>query len=376
LSTSRKFLSPRLVGERFDGHAIPLEVLKDLAVLEEMVVEVAKWCYLQDHQERQRVPRGFTDGISLKLTAVDEGSAVPVLEAFPARPELLPTGAEAYFDRARDAIIMAIDAAEHDQPITEHLPDSLLGYFDRLGRSLRDDELIEFAPERTDRPARLNRNTRRKLLLTSSQVRELTEEVQLRGAIPEADQAKMSFDLQIIGGPRVSAPIAAHHLSPVLEAFNGYAQGIRVIVQGIGRFNRHNRIQSIESIEHISVLDANDVGARLDELRTLKHGWLDGKGQAPSQEGLDWLARHFAEQYPDDLPVPYLYPTAEGGVQVEWSLEGRELSLEIDLTNKHGEWHLLDLATEEEQYQVLNLTDDRGWWTLAEWIRSLVNGEA
>lgn len=52
------FLCPRMVGPRFDGHAIPLELLKDLAVLEEMIIEIAKWCYLQEpgaENVRQRV---------------------------------------------------------------------------------------------------------------------------------------------------------------------------------------------------------------------------------------------------------------------------------------------------------------------------------
>ncbi len=40
------FLKPRLVGARFDGHRVPLEILRDLAVLEQMIVEVAKWQYL------------------------------------------------------------------------------------------------------------------------------------------------------------------------------------------------------------------------------------------------------------------------------------------------------------------------------------------
>ena len=48
-----EFLSPRLVGERFSGHAIPLEVLRDLAVLEEMVVETAKWEYMHEHHDRK-----------------------------------------------------------------------------------------------------------------------------------------------------------------------------------------------------------------------------------------------------------------------------------------------------------------------------------
>lgn len=67
MSDAIAFLSPRLEGDRFNEHAIPLELLKDLAVLEEMVIEVAKWWYLQDHKDRRRTPRGFTDGIALSL---------------------------------------------------------------------------------------------------------------------------------------------------------------------------------------------------------------------------------------------------------------------------------------------------------------------
>src|SRR3954454_9537551 len=111
------FLRPRLIGERFEGHSIPLEVLKDLAVLEEMVVEVAKSEFLKDHPQRRRSPRRLTDGITLKLTAVEEGSAVPVISLFIASISLFPPASQLYFERARDAVVNAIGAAERNQPI-------------------------------------------------------------------------------------------------------------------------------------------------------------------------------------------------------------------------------------------------------------------
>lgn len=374
MSAPIRFLSPRLVGKRFNGHAIPLEVLKDLAVLEEMVIEVAKWRYLQDHPERKRTPRGFTDGVSLKLTAIGDGSAVPQVDLFMDTEELFPPGSQLYFEQAKLGIVGVINAAENDEAIGEHLPENLLGYFDRIGRSLRDDEVIEFDPANTNRPARLNRATRRKLVLASSQIQEMTEEVSLRGTVPEADQGKMTFELQIIDGPRVSAPIAAHQMATVLEAFNGYREGTRILLKGIGRYSRYDRIQSIESIEHINILDANDIAARLDEFRGLKEGWLDGKGIALPKQGLDWLTLRFAGQYPDDLSLPYLYPTAEGGVQAEWSLADQEISLEIDLGAKKGEWHALDMASQEEATRELHLDNDAEWHWLVAQIQRLSGG--
>lgn len=373
------FLTPRMVGSRFDEHAIPLELLKDLAVLEEMIIEVAKWCYLQDHPERKRSPKGFTDGIALNLSGVGEGSAVPVLSLVVEQKQipLVPPQAPTYFDQARARLVDAINAAENDEPITPHLPDALLAYFDRIGRSLRDGETIEFAPQAVDRKARLTKATRRKLVLASSQVQELTEEVTLRGSIPEADQGKMTFELQVISGPRVPAPIAGQHLQTVMEAFNGYKQGARVLLQGIGRYSRYDRLQSLETVEHLSLLDVNDIAARLEEFKFLRHGWLDGKkGFAPDKAALDWLAEAFQRNYPDDLTLPYLYPTAEGGVQAEWSAGGWEITLEIDLDQHQGQWHALEMASEREEEKVLNLNEPTAWQWMGSEIARRAGGAA
>lgn len=369
------FLKPRLVGERFQGGAIPLEVLKDFAVLEEMIVEVAKWAYLKDHPERKRSPRGFTSGISLKITAVKEGSAVPVITLFTASAGLFPEQNQIYFERARDHIVNAIDAAAHNEPITVHLPESLLGYFDRIGRSLREAESIEFDPGNPGRPARLTRMTRRRLLLASGHVQEVAEEVALRGTIPEADQDSMSFTLQVINGPKVRATAGSQHLQTIIDAFNGYRAGTRVLLQGVARYNRSNRLQSIESVEHVSILEPNDIAARLDEFRGLKSGWLNGRGVPLPSEGLDWLSRSFDVHYPDHLPLPYLYPTAEGGVRVEWSFRPYDISMEVSLDSHRAEWHSLDLSTDREEVKELELNHSEDWGWVARQVQQIVRGE-
>jgi hypothetical protein len=370
------FLRPRLVGERFGGGAIPLEVLRDLAVLEEMIIEVAKWSYLQDNPDRKRSPRGFANGVTLKVTQIDDGSAIPVISLFLATAGSLPQQQQRYFEQARDRVTGAIAAAEHNEPITRYLPESLLGYFDPLGRSLRDGEYIEFNSEHPTTPGRLTRSTRRKLILASAHVQELREEVVLRGTVPEFDQEKMTFTLQLIHGPRVSAVAGSQHVQTILEAFNGYRAGARVALQGVARYNRYNRLQGIETVEHISLLDPNDVAARLDEFRALRTGWLDGKGVAPSADLLDWLSRKFEAHYPDHLPLPYLYPTTEGGVQAEWSFGPYEVSLELAPAAHHGNWHSLDLDNDKEAARELDLDEGADWGWIVAQIEDLSAGRA
>lgn len=375
--TTVEFLRPRLCGARFEGTAIPLEILRDLAVLEEMVIEVAKWRFLQDHPDRRRSPRGFTEGIQLKLTGVEDGSAIPViiLEVDTHDIPGIPSTNQVYFEKAREAIVGAIDAAEHDRAVVDHLPEECLGYFDRIGRSLRDGEAMEFTTPSHSTPARLTRETRRKLVLASSRVKEVTEEVTIRGLVPEADQEKMTFQLQLVDGQRVAGPVHDQHLETIIEAFNGYRSGIRVFLQGIGRYSRQNRLLGLGSVEHISLLDPLDVPARLDELRELKDGWLDGKGQAPSHDGLTWLAARFV-RFPDDLALPHMYPTPEGGVQAEWSLSAREASLEVDLATHQGEWHSFDLKTNEEDTHCFDLDDDGAWDRLIAELRGMAGDAA
>ena len=115
---SVEFLRPRLRGSRFDNGEIPLEVLVDLVALGEMVLEVAKWRFLKENPQRQRIPRGFTDSVNLKLTRVERGSATPVISIAPRKPGSDRTSFpyQRFFDQAREDIANAIDAVDPDGP--------------------------------------------------------------------------------------------------------------------------------------------------------------------------------------------------------------------------------------------------------------------
>ncbi|MBX7057945.1 MAG: hypothetical protein K1X75_07750 [Leptospirales bacterium] len=371
-----RFLMPKLTGRRFEGHAIPLEFLKDLAVFEELILEVAKAKFLDDHPGRKRSPRGFTEGIELKLTAIEEGSALAIISLSGAVDSLFPTKGQTYFEHARESIVGAISAAELNEPVTAHLPERALAYFDRIGRSLRDGEAIELTTPQRQEPAKLTKASRRRLILASNAVKELTEVTSVRGLVPAADQDSMTCEVQLTDGRKIKAPIAAEHLETILEAFNGYRIGLRALLQGIGRFNRNERLLGFESLEDIVILDPLDISARLDEMRILKSGWLEGRGSPPSSEGMDWLSRTFPSEYPEELPLPHLYPTEEGNVRAEWSLEYNEASLEIDLATHEGEWHVLNLETDEEDVIKWNLDESESWRQLRDKVQLLTGGRA
>lgn len=363
-----EFLKPRLTGKRFDNHTIPLELLKDFAALEEMVVEVAKWKYRQSNPDSKRVQRNFTQGLELHLAQVQQGSAIPsMVLAFSGL--VAPHNAQ-LFEDARAEIINAIRCAELGE--AQVLPHSLLSYFDRFGRGLRAGEAIEF--DQSDAAKAVLTPETRKRLIKAARVQEWTQECALRGRICAVDQSKNNFQLELADSSKLQATLAEQHLDTVLDALKRYNRDkdhAFVLLQGVVKKDQQDRLKSIESVEHISFLDPLDVTLRLDALALLRDGWLDGRGLAPSQENLDWLAAAFDEHFDPDLALPYLYPTAEGNIQAEWSLGAWEVSLEVDLAARTAEYQAVEVETGKAHDAEFNLREPADWAHLNTHLASL-----
>lgn len=382
MSTHKDFLAPTLTGKRFDDHSIPLELLEDFAAFEQLLVEMAKVVYLEKNESRQRVPRGFEDSVSLKLYDIGEGSAIPKIAliyalatAKVATPtlELFPEANYTYFEEARDRIFKGIDAANVGEKITDFIPENLLGFFNKIGKRLKDDEAINFNPT-SPKNLKLDRATRKKLVLASSSTKQFTEETTIIALIPEADKSKQTFTLLVNGIQRINADLPESHYNTILKAFNDYENNCKVSVKGIGRFNQLDKLEGFESIEQISIIDPLDVIYRLEEISLLKDGWLNDEGLAPKKDQLDWFSNMFEGNFDKNLPLPFIFPTPDGGIQVEWSLNDYEISLTINFESKIGSYHELQFSNDSETEEQFTLDDPESWATLNSKLNNLVKG--
>lgn len=106
-----------------------------------------------------------------------------------------------------------------------------------------------------------------------------------------------------------------------------------------------------------------NIGIQINELCNLRDGWLNGAGESPKAEGLYWLTIWLKNNFPPDLSLPYLYPTHDGGVQAEWSINGYEVSIDVDIDNHSAVWHALDMNADNDKERVLdmNSADDSKW---------------
>ena len=111
------------------------------------------------------------------------------------------------------------------------------------------------------------------------------------------------------------------------------------------------------------------VKVRLAELGKLKAGWLDGKGIAPSQAALDTLAGVMDEFLSGVSESPRVFPTLEGGLQMEWFLQRRHhVTVEVHFDAKTGEIGIVDLETATDQTLKLDPDSSRDWRKVAQLI--------
>jgi hypothetical protein len=354
------FLKPRLIGGRFDEHSLPLDVLKDWSAFEELVIEVAKDIYMKENTDRKRTPRGFTDDFSLHLTAVEPGSAIPVLKRY-FTGEKLPFSD--HFDRALALVQAAIIAVNIGQAVPDEFPREYLGYFNRFGSSLREGERIEWTVGNADKPTVYDRATRKKLVLTGAKSYQASAD--MRGWITEVNAEKNSYTIKLIGGPKLLGSYPRELANSVLDALSEFQrdkfQSCKVLVRGLADYDLNDQPVRVAETQHIEMLDPNDVAARCEELAQLKDGWLDGEGKAPTRERLKAFKHAWDAASTESLPLPYIYPTPEGGIQMEWRQGDWELSAEVELEKLTAELLAVNVATRVSKDADADLSTPAGW---------------
>lgn len=365
------FLKPRLVGKRFENHSVPVEVLKDWVAFEGLIVEAARWLYLEENPGRKRTPRGFAQSFSLGLSQIESGSAVAVLE----RPEqgsvLHFDDVQDWFDKARDRVIATIAAVGAGKPLDGLLPKSLLGYFDQFGRSLRDDESIEFSTELTAPPVVYNNRIRKILVLKSSTVYR-TEEA-IRGAMSELNLENQTFLLKLISGERVVGHFSDELRDAALSALGAYGESL-VMVEGAVVRDQADTRKRIEQVSRIEPLDPLDVPARLEAFALLRDGWFDGQAMGFSKEKLLELSVLWLKNWPESVCLPHAYPTPEGAVQFEWSLNGIVCDLEVNLESLTASLTVSRVEDGELLKEASLALDSEGSWQELVDIISLYQG--
>lgn len=319
------FLALHFRGSRFDTEAgMPVDALGELVAYRELVIEVARSLFLQQNPDRKRVPKGFADRLQLRLRRVDEGSSVPVLE----RPS--PSGTldlPDEFGAARDVISDAIEAAAQNVSIPATFPGGALVYFNRLGQGLSDDESIEFRSPQESSGPRYTQQTRKTLLAGQMNYQRDTT---VLGWVTEVDAELMRFQLRRVNAPAISARIDAVTFDEVKSALAPTGEGPQVSVSGVGVFDRHDVLVRFDSVHELTFEDAADALSDAVTAAVVDEGWFDGDGSATDPEVVRRAQALLAAIVASGAPQPRVFPVPDGGVQAEWTVGDREISVAVE----------------------------------------------
>jgi hypothetical protein len=363
-----EFLKPRFTGPRFDDSTLPVEVARDLAAYEELVVELAKHLWLTAHPGRRRVPKRFDQDFSLHLEGVvGGGSARPLLVSVVAGALALQGGDGGCFEQARDLIAECVYASAQSQPLPDKFPRNLLDYFNVFGRSLREGESVELPRAGTVGVAALTPERRRALVLAAETV--YTKEVELSGTIGETDWEKNTFRLRREDGTAVQGvPLPVPFIE--LARVAGGKERTMVVVKGIGVFDQWEHLQKVNETYHVEVFPNQALAAQIEALAALEDGWFEGHGRAPEKEQLAWTADQLVGTFPEDLPFPHVAATPDGGLFLEWIEGAWRISAEILLPGHACELQATNTATGVASDAELNLDEADSWAALYAFVRA------
>lgn len=360
------FFSPRFIGKRFKGH-LPLSILEDLSAYEDLLIEVAKYLYLQEH-DKKRVPNGFTDGISLELASLQTGSTFSQIKLVSSEGTDNPF--HPYLEKARDTISNVIALASSHQSIKGILPNHLLRRFNKIGKNLEEEESIEFSPN-TKMKSVLNKQTRRNIIFATGE-QFIKENVLLRARVTAYDKETNECTIRFSDNSlKMEVPTSFRRL--IMDAYGKFEDhDNRILIKGEAKKDKTDKIHSIDAIESIEELDALDIASRIDDLMVLEDGWLDGDGLAMDKQGLIWFSKTFQAHYASILPLPHIFPRVDGGIQLEWNTTAYSAVLEVNLIKKRGVYFQMNKKDRAILELDLNLESSDGWNSLNQHLQILI----
>ena len=246
-------------GARFDDHGLDLDVLQELIAYKALLIETAKSLWRAKNPNRQRLKRNFEESVRLKFYELEPGSvAVPIEREYEVADSALPFAHQSdELDEAAGLIDEAIKAGAEDRMLPPEFPKSVLPLFENLGKSIREDESIEFLPprERGGPSALYTHVVRRRLL--ARLVDEYSDRVNVIGEVRRASIDGNRFAVRQDDGVTIEGRFLPEQEAIITEALHEHSS-CRVEISGKGTFGPDGFLKRIDEVDALVV-------RRLDE---------------------------------------------------------------------------------------------------------------
>jgi len=326
----------RYVGKRFDGARLPLDVLLDLPAFRDLLVAFARQEWRTVNSGRQRVPKGFDRSLTFDLSAIEEGSAIPLLRwDRESAQNYLPGFAgelEEIVESSLGNIVNLFDDAANDK-YPKALSSEHVRALNKFGASLRDDEKIEFFGRhgKDGKVVFLNNVTRKNLI---TKVRESYqtrfEGTGLLVGVFAHDESSSYIEVSTESFGVIRIHLERERVTGEFDGNIGSSVEFDLQIE----LDNNDAFKSVVDVHDLVLIDEKIAAElekckhRLSDLQALPANWDDDGGLAIDaraiQSASKFLVRrpHFCSEYK-------IYPTSLGGVIFEFEVNGWDLSIEF-----------------------------------------------
>lgn len=336
----------RLTGARFDGGRLPVDSLVELQKYQDVIRIAAEAEWRQAHPG-EAVPADLGGSVSLAIERIDEGSA-DVFLAFEQHQVYVQYQAEAQ-DLA-DAVIVAAYTGAAIPVLPTLSPEEDVEFRDtvaQLGETLSQGQSIEFYPDEPGaQPVTITIETRREAVEHLSRIEDFLvapdkgakhseldkHEQSLVGKVTALDADKKTYRIVLTDGQELHGRYPKHPelLEDFREVVNSAAEGPLTRITGElqtkdGRFFRFWETSAVEQIQ----FDETRWGTRLAEFAGLTSGWDGAESEQISSVALEAAQMLLRGIDSAGMNTPGVFPTAEGGVLIEWASHQGVRSVEI-----------------------------------------------
>jgi len=245
-------------GERFQDHALAIDVLEELCQLQRIIIETAKEIWYSENTDRRNLPKGFEQRISLSFRRIEEGSATIPLEIRIERDLTLFELPSEEPKELKDAIGMVqriYETQERDENLPENCPKKLLSEYGKLGKELKaNDTMVLITNE--NKKARITHNTGNKILKFIEKKHESL--IDIEGEVLEVDVKKGKFQIWKDDKTSISVKFISEKEKIITEALHNH-EYIRLRVKGKGDVLPGGELLSIEEVEELQLIKTGDI---------------------------------------------------------------------------------------------------------------------
>jgi hypothetical protein len=227
-------------------------VLPELLAYRKLVIETAKALWRRQNPDRERLPKGYEENISIKFYVLESGStAVPLERVYETDESQLPFEANDEVEMAVGIIEDTVSAAERDDSPPDRLPSEIVPLFEEFGKTLSIDEQIELLVNQAKSPVRYSARTRERIGQWVEKTYEDT--IDISGEVRLADLDGCQFALRLDGGVKVPGRFHSGQETTITQALQEH-QTRRLRIRGRGEF-----LHKDASLKRIIAVDSLDL---------------------------------------------------------------------------------------------------------------------